>query len=127
MREATLHDRRIFVSQDLAGPTPIIADQQPLGLANVGEGTGRGGEVIKVAFLDRDGMIHSVDCLEQGDHPITDVEMTLRQIWNSDRIHVGGVMRLQSTEKSGRLSEGCPAQQFVDHMELKIEDFILTA
>ena len=36
-------------------------------------------------------------------------------------------MRLQSTEGIGRLYETCPAQDFVNCMEAKIEDLILTA
>ena len=36
-------------------------------------------------------------------------------------------MRLQSTEGIGRLCETCPAQDFVNRMEAKIEDLILTA
>ena len=37
------------------------------------------------------------------------------------------MVRLQSTEGIGRLYKTCPAQDFVNRIEAKIEDLILTA
>ena len=69
-------------------------------------------------------MIHDPDCVNQGDHLLSYLETV---ILNNNIIHLGGVVCLQSTERIGRLYKACPAQDFVNCMEAKIEDLILTA
>ena len=40
---------------------------------------------------------------------------------------LGGVVRLQSTKRNGKVYEACPSQDFVDRMDRRIDDLVLTA
>ena len=63
MKSATFFDMKLETVQDLAGPVPVLSDQLPSGLANVSESLEKRGEVVRVEYLDRDGMIHAPDCV----------------------------------------------------------------
>ena len=123
MKTATFYSRKLETVQDLAGPVPTIPDQLPSGLANVAGGLGKNSEVVKVEYLDQDEMIHAPDCISQGDRPISHLESAILH----NITHLGGVVLLQSMEGRGRLYETYPAQDFVNHIEAKIENLILTA
>ena len=68
-------------------------------------------------YLDRDGMIHSPECMAQGDHPISGFEKALN---NNNTTQLGGV-------RIGQVFESCPAKAFIDHMDRRIDDLVLTA
>ena len=87
-------------------------------------GIGTNGTRLKVEFLQGNAIIHSPECFDQGQHPLTPTEAREFVIGQEA---LGGVVRLQSVQQKEGWPEATLSQEFASNMFDKLQDLLNAA